>query len=51
MDGLWSFVYNKGNQPWVWLAIDRDTREIIGCHITDSSKATLRDRSRESAIA
>jgi transposase-like protein len=31
MDELWSFVDNKGNKQWVWLAIDADTREIIGC--------------------
>ena len=43
MDELWSFVDNKGNKQWVWLAIDADTREIIDCHISD--------RSRESAIA
>lgn len=43
MDELWSFVANKGNPQWVWLAIDADTREIIDCHIGD--------RSRESAIA
>jgi transposase-like protein len=43
MDELWSFVDNKGNKQWVWLAIDADTREIIGCHIGN--------RSRESAIA
>jgi len=22
MDELWSFVDNKGNQQWVWLALD-----------------------------
>lgn len=43
MDELWSFVNNKGNKQWVWLAIDADTREIIGCHIGE--------RSRESAVA
>ena len=43
MDELWSFVDNKGSKEWVWLAIDADTREIIGCYIGD--------RSRESAIA
>jgi IS1 family transposase len=43
MDELWSFVVDKGNKQWVWLAIDADTREIIGCYIGD--------RSRESAIA
>ena len=30
MDELWSFVEDKGNQQWVWLAIDADTREVIG---------------------
>jgi insertion element IS1 protein InsB len=43
MDELWSFVDHKGNKQWVWLAIDAETREIIGCHIGD--------RSRESAKA
>jgi insertion element IS1 protein InsB len=51
MAELWSFVDHKGNKQRVWLAIDTDTREIIGCYIGDSPKATLRDRSRESAIA
>ena len=26
MDELWSFVDNKGNKQWVWLAMDADTR-------------------------
>ncbi len=43
MDELWSFVDHKGNKQWVWLAMDAETREIIGCHIGD--------RSRESALA
>ncbi|MCW5211921.1 IS1 family transposase, partial [Desulfobulbus sp. TB] len=25
---MWSFVGNKNNKQWIWLAIDRDTREI-----------------------
>jgi IS1 family transposase/transposase-like protein len=32
-DELWSFVGNKENKQWVWLAIDRETREIVGVHI------------------
>lgn len=32
-DELWSFVGDKGNQQWVWLAQDRQTKEIVGCHI------------------
>lgn len=43
MDELWSFVDNKGNKQWVWLALDVDTREIVGCYIGDrSSDAAMR---------
>ncbi len=34
-DELWSFVNSKGNEYWVWLAIDRSTREIVGCFVGD----------------
>src|SRR4028119_1265137 len=37
MDELWSFVDNKGNQQWVWLALDAQTREIVGVHIGERS--------------
>lgn len=37
MDELWSFVDDKGNEQWVWLAIDVETREIVGCYIGDRS--------------
>jgi insertion element IS1 protein InsB len=37
MDELWSFVDDKGNKQWVWLAIDVTTREIVGCYIGDRS--------------
>jgi IS1 family transposase len=29
-DELWSFVDHKGNKQWVWLALEADTREIVG---------------------
>ena len=32
-DELWSFVDNKGNKQWVWLALDSNTREIVGVYI------------------
>ncbi len=32
-DELWSFVENKNNKQWVWLAIDQKTREIVGVYI------------------
>ena len=42
MDELWSFVDDKGNKQWVWLAIDADTREVIGCHIGERSRKSAR---------
>ncbi len=51
MDELWSFVDHKGNKQWVWLALDADTREVIGCHIGDPSELGEANRSRESARA
>jgi insertion element IS1 protein InsB len=34
-DELWSFVDNKKNKQWVWLALDVTTREIVGVYIGD----------------
>ncbi len=42
MDELWSFVGHKGNKQWVWLALDANTREVIGCHIGDRSRESAR---------
>ena len=28
-DEMWSFVGNKGNKQWIWLALDVETREIV----------------------
>lgn len=35
---MWSFVGNKGNKQWIWLALDVETREIVGVHIGDRSE-------------
>ncbi len=40
MDALWSFVDDKGNQQWVWLALAVATRASIGCHVGDRSQAS-----------
>ena len=40
-DELWSFVQKKTTPQWLWLAMDKQTRQIIAFHIGD--------RSRESA--
>lgn len=42
MDELWSFVDDKGNKQWVWLALDVVTREIVGCYIGDRSAEAVR---------
>jgi insertion element IS1 protein InsB len=40
-DELWSFVQKKANPYWVWIAMDKQTRQILAFHVGD--------RSRESA--
>ncbi len=36
-DEVWSFLQKKEDKQWVWLAIDRGTREIVGVHVGDRS--------------
>lgn len=35
---MWSFVSNKGNQQWVWLALDVKTGEIVGVYVGARSR-------------
>lgn len=35
---MWSFVASKQNKQWIWLALDADTREIVGVYIGDRSR-------------
>lgn len=35
---MWSFVGNKDHKVWVWLAIDIESREIVGVFIGDRSR-------------
>jgi len=41
-DELWSFVGKKQHQKWIWLALNRDTREIVGMAVGPRTKATAR---------
>ena len=41
-DEAWSFVDSKGNQKWIWLAMDRRTREIVGVYVGDRSQQGAR---------
>ncbi|WP_319423053.1 IS1 family transposase [Pleurocapsa sp. FMAR1] len=34
-DEMWSFVGNKANKQWIWLALAAKTKEIVGVHIGD----------------
>ena len=42
-DELWSFVGSKAQQVWLWLALDVDTRMIVGVAIGPRDKATAED--------
>jgi insertion element IS1 protein InsB len=42
-DDMWSFVQQKANKQWIWLAMDATTRQIMAFHVGA--------RSRESAKA
>src|SRR4029434_1585145 len=34
-DEMWSFVKQKPNRQWVWIAMDKATRQIIAFHVVD----------------
>lgn len=36
---MWSFIGNKQNKQWIWLALDRETKEIVGVHVGERSRA------------
>ena len=39
-DEMWSFVAKKANKHWVWIAMDKQTRQIIAFHVGDRSHAS-----------
>jgi insertion element IS1 protein InsB len=41
-DEMWSFVQRKANKQWVWLAMDKQTRQIIAFHVGDRSHASAK---------
>ena len=40
MDEVWSFVGSKAYKVWIWLAINRDTRQIVGVAFGDRGDKT-----------
>lgn len=41
-DEMWSFVNDKGNKQWIWLALDVTTREIVGVYVGPRSEQGAR---------
>jgi insertion element IS1 protein InsB len=39
---MWSFVNDKGNKQWIWLALDVATREIVGVYVGERSEQGAR---------
>jgi len=37
LDELWSYVFSKDNQRWVWIALCRRTRQVVAYYIGDRS--------------
>lgn len=37
LDEMWSFVHNKWNKMWIWLALNPQNRQIVAFHIGDRS--------------
>lgn len=37
-DEMWSFVGKKSLKQWIWLAMDVDTREIVGLYVGSRSR-------------
>lgn len=37
-DELWSFVQKKANPHWIWIAMEKQTRQIIAFHVDDRSR-------------
>lgn len=41
LDELWHFVGNKANKLWIWLALCRDTGQLVDWQCGDRAQATL----------
>jgi insertion element IS1 protein InsB len=42
-DELWSFVGKKANKPWLWIAMDAKTRQVIAFHVGDRSRESAKE--------
>ena len=42
-DALWSCVGKQANKPWLWLALDAKTRQVIALHVGYRSRETAKE--------
>jgi insertion element IS1 protein InsB len=42
-DELWSFAKKKANKPWLWIAMDAKTHQIIAFHVGDRSRDSAKE--------
>jgi insertion element IS1 protein InsB len=42
-DELWSFVLQKTNNVWIWIALCRETRQVVARAIGERSEKTCRE--------
>jgi insertion element IS1 protein InsB len=40
LDELWSFVLKKAHDSWIWIALCRQTRQVVAFTVGDRSKKT-----------
>nr|WP_255409358.1 IS1 family transposase [Chlorogloea sp. CCALA 695] len=57
-DEMWSFVGKKSLKQWIWLAMDVETKEIVGLYVGSRSRKaakrlwlSLPGASRQCAVA
>jgi IS1 family transposase len=41
-DEMWSFVNNKENKQWIWIALDVNTRQVIAFHVGSRDRDAAR---------
>jgi insertion element IS1 protein InsB len=42
-DEMWSFVGKRANKPWIWIAMDANTRQVIAFHVGDRRRASAQE--------
>ena len=43
LDELWSFVHDKNHKVWIWIALERETKRVVGLAFGDRSSKTCQE--------